>query len=91
VRDRGVEHRWRLVVNSEQRSLRALVSLWLAPDLRGVKVIEFRRGHSRRECYVRVEVWKEEGAIAMFFFRHRDGGWRVFPPERKRPTFSISS
>jgi hypothetical protein len=41
-----------------------------------------RLGGTRRVC-VRIE-WAS-GAISLFFFRHADGRWRLFPPEQPRP------
>lgn len=70
---------------SGKSSLRAMVEDWLAPDpTMGVRVTEFRNRRSKRECYVCVETLRTEGPLALFFFRHKDGAWRVFPPARER-------
>ncbi|PTB16953.1 hypothetical protein C9I57_30710 [Trinickia symbiotica] len=67
-------------------SLRLIVEDWLAPDpQKGIRVTEFRRGRSRRQCYVCVETVRAGGPVSLFFFRHQDGSWRIFPPDRDRP------
>nr|WP_091777656.1 hypothetical protein [Paraburkholderia steynii] len=74
-----------------QTSLRALVEHWLAPgETQRVRVVEFRNSRVRQQCYVRVEVLKTGERMAMFFFRHHDGIWRVFPPARVRPAMGCS-
>ncbi|MFM0347871.1 hypothetical protein P0D96_27605 [Paraburkholderia sp. RL17-347-BIC-D] len=71
---------------SAKNSLRETVELWLAPDpLNGIRVTEFRNRRSAHECYVCVETLRAAGPVALFFFRHQDGAWRVFPPSRERP------
>nr|WP_241018805.1 hypothetical protein [Paraburkholderia sp. Tr-20389] len=75
---------------SGERSLRAMVEHWLAPDpAKPVRVTQFRNRRGRRERYVRIETFRTERPIAMFFFRHEDGIWRVFPPGRKRPAMCV--
>jgi hypothetical protein len=72
-------------------SLRLIVERWLAPDpTRGVRVIEFRNRRSRRECYVCVETFRTSGSVALFFYRHQDGEWRVTPPDRERLSMRIT-
>lgn len=68
------------------KSLRSMVEHWLgaAPSER-VRVTEFRNRRSKRECYVCVETFKGKRPVAMFFFRHQDGTWRIYPPGRERP------
>lgn len=65
--------------NTNEKSLRSQVEKWLAPATAiPVHVIAFgrtRRGGSRYVC-----VETAGGARALFFFRHDDGGWCVFPP-----------
>ena len=75
------------------RSLRRMVYIWLSPaSWNRVRVPEFRNRPAIRECYVRVEVERSSSApLEMFFFRHRDGGWRVFPPSRNQLTMGFSS
>ena len=79
------------VLACEQKSLRTLVQHWLAPGAtHQVRVVEFRNNRARQQCYVRVEVSKTEEPATMFFFRHDDGLWRVFPPARARPEMGAS-
>jgi hypothetical protein len=71
---------------SAERSLHLVVERWLAPEFaKQVRVTRFRNRRSVRECYVCVETFNATGAVAMFFFRHEDGTWRIFPPRRERP------
>lgn len=73
-----------------EKSLRKLVEHWLAPGARRrVRVAEFRNRRSDNACYVCVETSTTAGHVAMCFFRHRDGMWRVFPPERERPCMNF--
>ena len=67
-------------------SLRLMIDHWLAPDPSTmVRVTEFRNRRSKHECYVCVETFRGTCPVAMFFFRHQDGTWRIFPPSRERP------
>ena len=70
-----------------EKSLRFLVEKWLTQNLAApVRVTRFGRMiHSRRR-YVCVEAQRPKGSIALYFFRHDDGAWRVFPPEAVRLT-----
>ncbi|MBC8752418.1 hypothetical protein F6X42_40245 [Paraburkholderia sp. WC7.3b] len=70
------------------RSLRDLVQHWLLADPHGC----FRVSHVGRwgkARYVRVVADNAANSIAMFFFRHRDGRWCIFPPDPERPAMSI--
>ncbi|PMS36876.1 hypothetical protein C0Z20_12090 [Trinickia symbiotica] len=70
---------------SGQNSLRLMVEHWLAPDpAMGVRVTKFINRRSKRECYVCVETLRTDGPVAIFFFRHQDGAWHVFPPAPER-------
>lgn len=73
------------MINAE-KSLRLMVEKWLEPNsaLR-VRVTQFRRMHANRGRYVRVEALRPAGPVEIFFFRHGDGTWCVFPPEPERP------
>jgi hypothetical protein len=66
-------------------SLREVVERWLMPS----HAVPFRvrplRNAARGRC-VRVEARAPCGNIAICFFRHDDGAWRVFPPLPRRPT-----
>lgn len=65
---------------------------WFAPTPAiPVRVTRFIRSRSNRRRYVCVEISKPAGSFVIFFFRHDDGTWRVFPPEVERPTMDVSS
>ncbi|MEW6347198.1 MAG: hypothetical protein RXR20_13855 [Paraburkholderia sp.] len=64
-----------------EQSLRFLVEKWLAPGPSiPVRVTEFSRTRMGGRRYVRVETALAAGARGLFFFRHDDGCWCVFPP-----------
>lgn len=72
---------------SADRSLRVLVEKWLTPTPASqMRVIRFGRTGSNRSRNLRVEALRPEGPAALFFFRHDDGAWRVFPPKTGRLT-----
>lgn len=74
----------------EEKSLRLTVARWLALDPAApVRVTKFRNKRSIHECYVYVETFKAGQPIGMFFYRHQDGTWRIYPPTRKRPAMCI--
>jgi hypothetical protein len=75
------------VMNHTAKSLRLLVEKWLAPTpAMPVRVTRFGRTRFSQSRYVRVESQRPEGSIAIFFFRHGDGTWCVFPPQTTRLT-----
>lgn len=67
---------------SPENSLRLLVEKWLTPifatPIRVTRLSCVRRKWKR---YVCVEALRPEGPVALFFFRHDDGIWSVFPPD----------
>jgi hypothetical protein len=73
-------------MNTAEKSLRYLVEKWLAPNpAMPVRVIQFGRISVDKRRYVRVEAPAPSGSRAIFFFRHDDGNWCVFPPAIARP------
>jgi hypothetical protein len=63
------------------QSLRCQVEKWLAPaPATPVRVTAFSRTRVGGRRYVCVETSSPSGARALFFFRHDDGSWCVFPP-----------
>ena len=73
-----------------EHSLHVQVEKWLARgSTTPVHVIEFSRTPSTRRRYVCVEIAQPAGSRAMFFFRHDDGCWRVFPPEPARQKMNV--
>ena len=72
---------------ASEQSLRFLVEKWLAPGpLVPVHVTEFSRTRLGGRRYVRVETSLEAGSRSLFFFRHDDGCWCVFPPTADKPS-----
>jgi hypothetical protein len=71
--------------NVNEQSLRFQVEKWLAlaPAI-SVRVTEFSRTRLGGRRYVCVETSSPEGARALYFFRHDDGSWYVFPPTAGR-------
>jgi hypothetical protein len=65
------------------QSLRYQVEKWLTPTT-PVHVTAFGRTGSGGGRYVCVETVQPAGARALFFFRHGDGCWQVFPPAADR-------
>ncbi|TGP45159.1 hypothetical protein EN871_11375 [bacterium M00.F.Ca.ET.228.01.1.1] len=66
---------------ASEQSLRFLVEKWLAPAPSAVvHVTEFSRTRVGGRRYVRVETSAGNGSRGLFFFRHDDGCWCVFPP-----------
>jgi hypothetical protein len=73
-------------MNTGDRSLRSVIEKWLSPNpATPVRVAEFSRTPSNRRRYVRVEAARPTGVLALFFFRHDDGTWCVFPSRAERP------
>jgi hypothetical protein len=77
-------------MGNAEKSLRLMIEHWLGPEHGDqVRVTRFRNRRSIRECYVRVETFNAAGPVAMFFFRHQDGTWRIFPPSQERPAMRV--
>ncbi|KXU82205.1 hypothetical protein CI15_32085 [Paraburkholderia monticola] len=74
-------------MNTRQTSLRRLVEKWLGPDS-GVRarVTHFSHSRASRWRYVCVASQRASGELSIFFFRHDDGSWSVFPPQARCPT-----
>jgi hypothetical protein len=79
-------------------SLSRLVEKWLMPTLatqirvtRFSHTLELRGTRQNMRRYVCVEALRPEGSIALFFFRHDDGTWHVFPPEIEHLTIRAYS
>ncbi|RKR31264.1 hypothetical protein B0G82_7401 [Paraburkholderia sp. BL17N1] len=71
---------------SAEKSLRVMIEHWLAPEgADDVRIARYKNSRPRLERYVCVETFNATRYAAMFFFRHHDGTWRIFPPNRERP------
>jgi hypothetical protein len=70
-------------MNHPTDSLHGVVDKWLgAAAMFPARIVRERDGE--RRC-VRIEVMRAASVLSMRFFRHGDGSWMVFPPERRRP------
>jgi|ERR1700674_11923 hypothetical protein len=73
-------------MNGSEKSLRRLIDKWLAPTPAiPVRVKRFSGMRSNQRRYVCVEASRSAGSLVIFFFRHDDGSWCVFPPATERP------
>ncbi|WP_028217659.1 hypothetical protein [Paraburkholderia oxyphila] len=76
-------------MNTQKRSLQGLVEKWLAPTPAvPAHVTQFGRTAAGNTRFICVEVSHPTNPRALFFFRHGDGCWRVFPPPDERPAMS---
>ena len=74
-------------MNTCEHSLRWLIEKWFAPtSTMPVRLTRFSREQANHQRFVCVEGLRNGGSLEIFFFRHRDGSWRVFPPVIERPT-----
>jgi hypothetical protein len=77
-------------MNARETSLHRLVDKWLAPaTVLHVRVVRSGRMPAQRARFVFIETHTPSGTRGMFFFRHQDRCWRVFPPHAARPTLCI--
>lgn len=70
------------------KSLRTLVERWIGAT-NGIRVTQFSHGRDEQYRFVRVEGASDDPPVALIFFRHDDGTWCVFPPERRRPAMNL--
>ncbi|MBC8732545.1 hypothetical protein [Paraburkholderia sp. UCT2] len=72
------------------RSLRSQVEKLVGPTGgRGARVRLLNRSRSGETCRVCIQFDLPTGAFSLFFFRHADGAWHVFPPGQRRPEMGI--
>jgi hypothetical protein len=77
-------------MDAAQNSLRVLVEKWLgAAGPQPVRVLRTQRSRSGRICRVCIEARSSSGPVVLFFFRHDNGSWHVFPPSSRQPAMSI--
>ena len=73
-----------------ESTLRSLVEKWLGPvSTAPVRITRSGRTQSHQGVYVHIELLLQRGTVGLFFFRHPDGSWRVFPPEAARPVMRV--
>ncbi|MGF6478728.1 hypothetical protein QFZ91_000889 [Paraburkholderia sp. JPY419] len=72
------------------RSLRSEVEKLVGPTRgRGACVRLLDRCRSDGTCRVCIQIDRPSGTFSLFFFRHADGTWHVFPPGLRRPEMGI--
>jgi hypothetical protein len=72
------------------RSLRCQVEKLVGPTRgRDAQVRLLDRSRSGGTCRVQIRIDRPTGAFCLFFFRHADGTWHVFPPGQRRPEMGI--
>ncbi len=70
------------------KSLHTLVEYWLGrPSTRQTRVVRLA-GRGARRC-VYIELAGPGELVSMYFFRHPDRVWRVFPPSHERPAMRV--
>jgi hypothetical protein len=68
-------------MQSNITNLHAIVAKWVAPaEDRPVRVARFGRMRTGHVPYVCIH----RAPDMLFFFRHGDGSWRVFPPAARQ-------
>ncbi|HVW53269.1 MULTISPECIES: hypothetical protein [unclassified Trinickia] len=71
------------------KRLRMVVDKWLAPAPEASIRVERCAAGSQRKHRVRVQVDGPRGTTSLYFFRHDDGAWYVFPPEQSGITMRV--
>jgi hypothetical protein len=72
------------------RSLRSQVEKLVGSTRgHGVRVRLLNRSRTGRTCRVCIQVDRPTGSFSLFFFRHADGAWHVFPPGHRRLEMGI--
>jgi len=75
---------------ASEGTLRSLVEKWLGPvSETPVRITRSGRARSNQQVSVHIELLVPGRAIGLFFFRHPDGSWRIFPPETERPVMRV--
>jgi hypothetical protein len=78
-------------VITRETSLRLLVEKWFGRESEmRARVTLFSHSRTSRWRYVCVASRRATGELSIFFFRHDDGSWSVFPPQTKRPTMNVA-
>lgn len=77
-------------MDSGSTSLRWLVEKWLQPTAASpARVVRVKPGRMRSTRCVRVEICRSSDVLSVFFFRHNDGSWCVFPPHAESPAMAV--
>lgn len=82
---------WAMFSDVRMNCLRTVVERWLAPTHGApLRISRFGFAGSDRRRRVRVEVMRTQGSVVILFFKHDDGAWHVFPPQRERLSMGVS-
>nr|WP_246356313.1 hypothetical protein [Paraburkholderia humisilvae] len=74
-------------MSTSRKTLRSVVEKWFSlTKSRPSHVTRLSRAAGYGRHCVLVEAARHEGALSIFFFRHVDGSWNVFPPATERPS-----
>ncbi|CAH2944273.1 MAG: FIG00454712: hypothetical protein [uncultured Paraburkholderia sp.] len=77
------------IMAAAEKTLHWAVDKWLAPTpSMPARVVEFCHRASLHQRFVRVEAPRPGGLLSIFFFRHDDGSWNVFPLQADRPAMN---
>ncbi len=73
-------------MRTADNSLHFIVDKWLGMGLADqIRVMRFGRMPAGRRRYALVQTRRPTGVRSMFFFRHDNGVWCVFPPIEASP------
>ncbi len=68
-------------MSAQERSLREVVHKWFGrAEFGSLHVSRVANERLHQHHCVRVDLPRPGSPITVFFFRHQDGGWAVFPP-----------
>ncbi|MBC8729911.1 MULTISPECIES: hypothetical protein [Paraburkholderia] len=79
-------------MRAADNSLHSLVDKWLGLGLANpVRVMRFGHTPANRRRYALVQTRRPTGMLSMFFFRHDNGEWCVFPPTEASPAMRFAA
>ncbi|SOE54715.1 hypothetical protein SAMN05446635_0770 [Burkholderia sp. OK233] len=77
-------------MNLEETSLRWLIDKWLAPTPAApIRLTRYGGTNSKQRRCVLAQSSEPTRPFAIFFFRHDDGCWCVFPPVPRGPMLHV--
>jgi hypothetical protein len=78
-------------MGAAETSLGSLIEKWFAPSATSeVRLTRYARAHPIGSRCVRVEAQRMKDPVAIYFFQHRDGSWRLFPPEHRHASMCFT-
>jgi hypothetical protein len=79
-------------MEDDGHSLRKQIEKWFGPAQRvSIRISRAARSLTGGPRYAYVGVSHPSSPHVIFFFRHRDGSWRVYPPSAAQPVTTMSS